>query len=56
MAQAVSHWPLTAFGAVHVGFVVDRAALGQAILRVLRFTRQYHSTMAPILAYHLANA
>jgi hypothetical protein len=28
-----------------VGFVVDKAALGQVFLQVLRFSRQYHSTM-----------
>jgi hypothetical protein len=43
MAQAVSLWPLTAearvrSGLVHVGFVVDKVALGQAFPRVLRFS------------------
>jgi hypothetical protein len=33
-------------GLVSVGFVVDRVALGQVLLRVLRFSRQYHSTVA----------
>jgi hypothetical protein len=42
MPQAVSCRPLTAEtgftpGSVHVGFVVDKVALGQAFLRVLRF-------------------
>jgi hypothetical protein len=32
MAQAVSPWPVTA---VHVGFVVDKVALGQSFLQVL---------------------
>jgi hypothetical protein len=33
---------------VHVGFVVDRVALGQVFLRVLlAFPYQYHSTAAP---------
>jgi hypothetical protein len=43
MAQALSVLPLTAesqvrAGSVHVGFVVDKVALGQASLRVLRFS------------------
>jgi hypothetical protein len=43
MAQAVSRWPLTAEagfapGSIHVGFVVDKVALGQVFLRVLRFS------------------
>jgi hypothetical protein len=31
---------------VHVQFVVHKVALGQVSLRVLRFSRQYHSTKA----------
>jgi hypothetical protein len=43
MAQAVSRRPLTAAAWVRarvnpVGFVVDKAALGQVCLRVLRFS------------------
>jgi hypothetical protein len=45
MAQAVSRRPFTAEarvrsdpGSVHVGFVVDKVALGQVFLRVLRFS------------------
>jgi hypothetical protein len=43
MAQVVSHRPLTAATWVHtevnpVGFVVDKVALGQVFLRVLRFS------------------
>jgi hypothetical protein len=42
MAQAVSRRPFTGEARVramliHVGFVVDRVALGQVFLRVLRF-------------------
>jgi hypothetical protein len=42
MAQAVSRRPLTAEPrvrdrSVHVGFMVDRVAVGQVCLRVLRF-------------------
>jgi hypothetical protein len=34
-------------GSVHVGFVVDKVALGQVFLRVLRFSLSvYHSTVA----------
>jgi hypothetical protein len=36
-----------AAGSIHVGFVVDKVALGQVFLRVLRFFPcQYHSTVA----------
>jgi hypothetical protein len=37
MAQAVSHRPLTEETQIriHIGFVVDKVALGQAFLRVL---------------------
>jgi hypothetical protein len=51
MAQAVSRRPLTASpgftpGTIHVGFVVDKVALGQFFLRLLRvFPCQYHSTV-----------
>jgi hypothetical protein len=41
MAQAVSRRPPTAEArvrSVHVGFVVDKVALGQVFLRVLRFS------------------
>ena len=43
MAQAVSRRPLTAdarvsAGSVRVGFMVDKVALGQVSLRVLRFS------------------
>jgi hypothetical protein len=40
MAQVVSRWPLTAKARVraHVGFVVDKVALGQVFLRVLRLS------------------
>jgi hypothetical protein len=33
-------------GSTDVGFVVDKVALGQVFLRLLLFSRQYHSTMA----------
>jgi hypothetical protein len=37
-------------GSVHVGFMVDKVALGQVSPRVLRFfPRQFHSTCAPLL-------
>jgi hypothetical protein len=40
MSQVVSRRPLTAEarvrGSIHVGFVVDKVALGQVFLRVLR--------------------
>jgi hypothetical protein len=43
MAQAVSRWPLTTAAWVRawvnpVGYVLDKAALGQAFLQVLRFS------------------
>jgi hypothetical protein len=43
MAQAVSRRPLTVAARVHaqvnpVGFVVDKVALGQVFIRVLRFS------------------
>jgi hypothetical protein len=33
-------------GSVHVGLVVDKVALGQLFLRVLRFPCQYRSSVA----------
>jgi hypothetical protein len=34
-------------GSIHVGFVVDKVALGQVFLRALRFSPSiYHSTFA----------
>jgi hypothetical protein len=30
----------------HVGFVVDKVALGRVFLRVIQFYCQYHSTVA----------
>jgi hypothetical protein len=40
MAQAVSRRPLTTAARVSpMGFVVDKVALGQVFLRVLRFSR-----------------
>jgi hypothetical protein len=50
MAQAVSRRPLTVVARVRtrvspVGFVVDKVALGHVFLRVLWFSRQYHSTV-----------
>jgi phage-related protein len=32
-----------------VGFVVGKVALGQVFPRVVRFSRQFHSTGAPLL-------
>jgi hypothetical protein len=56
MAQAVSRRPLTAEvrvhpRSVHVGFMVDKVALGQVFPRVLRFSPpcQFNSTGAPLL-------
>jgi hypothetical protein len=34
---------------MHVGFVVDKVALGQVFARVLRFSCQFHSTGATLL-------
>jgi hypothetical protein len=54
MAQAVSRRPLTAEAwvrsrVVHVGFVVDKVALGQVFRLVLRFFPcQFHSNGAPL--------
>jgi hypothetical protein len=43
MAQGVSRWPLVAAARIRarvnpVGFVVDKVALGQVFLRILRFS------------------
>jgi hypothetical protein len=52
MAQVVSRRPVTAearvrAGSIHVGFVVDKMALGQVFLRVRLFSPSiYHSTVA----------
>ena len=52
LGSGISHRSLTAAARidprpVHVGFVVDKGALGDVILRVLRFSRHYDSTNAP---------
>jgi hypothetical protein len=57
MAQAVSHWPLTAETrvrpwSIHVGFMVDKVALGQVFRRVLRFSPA--SIILPLLHIHLS--
>jgi hypothetical protein len=46
MAQAVSCRPLTRFRRrlVHVRFAVDKVALGQGFIGIVRFSRQYHYT------------
>jgi hypothetical protein len=54
MALAVSRRPLTAeagfdAGSVHVGFVVDKVALGQVSPRVLRFSPV--NFIPPVLHY-----
>jgi hypothetical protein len=54
MAQAVSRRPLTAEarfdpGSVHVGFMVDKVALGQVFLWVLRFSSV--NFIPPVLYY-----
>jgi hypothetical protein len=54
MVQAVSRWPLTTEarvdpGSVHVGFVVDKVALGQVFPRVLRFSPV--NSIPPVLHY-----
>jgi hypothetical protein len=48
MAQAVSCWPLDT-GSVHVGFVVDKVAMGQVFPRVLRFSPVKY--IPPVLQY-----
>jgi hypothetical protein len=35
-------------GSVHVGFVVEKVTLEQVFLQVLRLSRQFHSTNAPL--------
>jgi hypothetical protein len=45
-AELSSRRPGFAPGLVHVGFIVDKLALGQVSVRVLRFPCQYHSIMA----------
>jgi branched-subunit amino acid transport protein len=52
MAQAVNRWPLTAETRVHVGFVVDKVALGQVFLRVLPFSPA--SIIPPLFHSHLS--
>jgi hypothetical protein len=47
MAQAVSRRPLT--GSVHVGFMVDKVALGQVFVRVLRISPA--NFIPPVLHY-----
>jgi hypothetical protein len=51
MAQAFSRWPFNAEALFrsHVGFVVDKEALGQAFPRVLRFLSV--SFIPPFLHY-----
>jgi hypothetical protein len=44
-------------GSIHVGFVVDKAALGQVFVRVLRFSRvnvSFHRRSPN--SYHLVNS
>lgn len=38
----------------HVGFVVDTAAFGNALLQLCWFSQQYRTTSAPISFYHLS--
>lgn len=43
----LNHWPLTTktqvhAQAVHVGFMVDKVALGQISFKVLQLSCQYH--------------
>jgi len=59
MAQVVSRRPLTTEARVRarVGFVVDKVALGQVFLRVLRFSPvsiSFHRRSPN--SYHLGNA
>jgi hypothetical protein len=42
-------WPVFDAGLVCVGYVVNKVALGQVFPRVLRFSRQFHSTGALLL-------
>jgi hypothetical protein len=47
-------WPGFAPGSLHVGFVVDKVALGQVFLRVLRLSRvNIIPPWLSILIYHL---
>jgi hypothetical protein len=43
-------------GSIHVGFVVDKVALGQVFLRVLRFPLSISFHRRSPNSYHLANA
>jgi hypothetical protein len=55
MAQAVSRWPQRPEfvpESIHVGFVVDKVALGQVFLRVLRFSPV--TIIPPLLHIHLS--
>ena len=49
MAQAVSRRPLIDPESVHVGFLVNKVALGQVFLRVLRFSPV--NFIPPVLHY-----
>jgi hypothetical protein len=60
MAQAVSRRPLTAesgfvSGSIHVRFVVDKVALGQVFLCVLRFSSVDIPPLFSILISHLGD-
>jgi hypothetical protein len=60
MAQAVSRRPLTAEAlvrgwSIHVGFVVDKVALGQFFLRVLRFALPLSFHRCSPYPYHLGD-
>jgi hypothetical protein len=61
IAQAVSRGLLTADSKVHcrevhVGFVVDKVALGQVILRLLRFSSvNFPPMLHYFLMYHLGD-
>jgi hypothetical protein len=53
MAQAVSRWSLTAKArvdpeSVHVGFVVDKVALGQVFSEYFGFSCQFHFSGVPL--------
>jgi hypothetical protein len=51
IAQVVSHWLLTSPRLVHVGFVVDRVALGDVFFKYLVSNGSYHSISTPY--FHL---
>ena len=56
MAQVVSLWPLTRTpkfdqGSLTMRFMVGKLTLGHVFLRVLWFSPQYHSTIAPYTFY-----